>query len=400
MTIYQNVNERSEKRDGPSKPRADLLSESRTDVVLQRLLDSVERNETEIKLLQNTQNAWLTKLSNDIDILRERFIDMEDQVATYKKKSETLDETLRIPGTPHMTVGEGIAANRRALAKTLNLVANKAESDDLSKLKAQLQSDVDQKFEKVHASTTLIEKLNQSIQALGSRTDVISLDVQNKVDKSLFSSLSSEAEIVRNHSLFVKETEKSIQEIHATMDKLTLDISEEKDLVKKVMNCTMELETSTNKLPTKEDLRLLKEDLSLSINQIESITSEGVLKLEQRQSLTEKQLTTLVKENQTLFAAHETLAKHISKRLDDTYKKKNIDLLLEKYLQVNSFLDAIQQIAHDVDSKATEQSLHELDLMVKKIAEDHELTRKKADLSARFIEWYTRIFNMEETPNS
>jgi uncharacterized protein YoxC len=289
---------------------------------------------------------------------------MEDQISSCKRKSETLDEALRIPGTPNMTVGEGVAANRRALAKTLNLVANKAESDELGKRMAQLQSDFDQKFEKVNGSTMLIEKLNQSIQALGSRTDVLSLDVQNKVDKSLFSSLSSEAELVRNYSIFVKDTEKSIHDIHSTVDQLKLDVFDEMDSVKNLMKRTTELESGISELPSRKDLQVLKEDLSSSLKLVENSSGERNLKLEQRHSLAEEKITTLEKESQTLFAAHETLAKHMSKRLDDTYKKKSIDLVLEKYLQVDSFLDAVRQIVHDVESKASEVSVQYLPVHV------------------------------------
>jgi len=374
-----------------------LFSESRTEIILQRLLDSVARNESEIKLLQNMQNSWLTKLSNDIETLRKRVMDMEDQISCCEKKTEILNGAVRIPGT-NMTIGESVVANRRAIAKTLNLVASKAESDELGKLVTQLQSDVDQKMEKLNASAAMIEKLNQAIGTIGSRCDVLSLDVQNKVDKSHFSTISSEAELVRSYSVFVQGAEKSISDIHMNIDKLQHAMTDQNDSTRNLTKRTTELESAVTKLPTEENLQSIKDNLSSMIQLVESKACEKIQQLEQRQQLSDGNISTLENDSQTLFAAHETLAKHVSKRLDDTYKKKNMDLLLEKYLQVDSFLDAIKQVVQDVESKASEASVQALESLVKKIGEEHELTRKKTDLAAQFIEWYTRNFNLEDSP--
>jgi uncharacterized protein YoxC len=375
-----------------------LVSDSRAAIILQRLQDSVSRNENEIKLLQNLQNSWLTKISQDIDTLRDRLLVMEDQISFCKKKSGSIDEAVRIPGTPDMTIGEGVAANRRALAKTLNLIANKAESEDVEKRTTQLQHDFNQKIEKMTAHVTVVEKLNQAVLALGNRLDVLSLDVQNKVDRSMLTTLTSEAELVRNYSTFADGAEKSIQSLQTISDKLQKDFNNQMDSVKILSDRTTDIQSVITLKPNIDDLRSLREDICSMLLSYENKTCEKMLQLEQKQLQSDANINSVEKDTQTLYSAHETLAKHVTKRFDETYKKTHVDHLLEKYLLVDGFLDAIQQVVHDVESKASEASVQVLETMVNNVKEEHELTKKKADLAARFIDWYTRNFPLENSP--
>jgi hypothetical protein len=95
-------------------------------------------------------------------------------------------------------------------------------------------------------------------------------------------------------------------------------------------------------------------------------------------------------DTKTLFASHETLAKYLTKRISGTYTKSEVDQHIVQCLDKETFVDEVQKINENVESKATFHALHQLHQALEAFQRDMNLTKKKADLAAQFIALYNK----------
>jgi hypothetical protein len=90
----------------------------------------------------------------------------------------------------------------------------------------------------------------------------------------------------------------------------------------------------------------------------------------------------------TIFAAHETLAKHFTKRLSHVHSKEQIDRLLSRYMEKEAFDDAIGKVNSSLGSKGSLAVVQQLMQRIESLQDQLSITQRKADLSVQFVEWY------------
>ena len=90
----------------------------------------------------------------------------------------------------------------------------------------------------------------------------------------------------------------------------------------------------------------------------------------------------------TLFAAHEMLAKHLTKRLDDTYDKTTTDHVLSTYVKSDQHVTTLQKLTMMIEARACKQALSTLHESMQHLESELCITKRKADLAAQFVGWY------------
>jgi hypothetical protein len=105
------------------------------------------------------------------------------------------------------------------------------------------------------------------------------------------------------------------------------------------------------------------EGLSQHMN--DKVDAEVLQSISQDAASIKDRMKSITDDTSTLFASHETLAKHFTKRLDNTYTKAAIDKSLELHVEKDEFNDVLGKMQQDI-----------------------KRTQQKSDLAAQFIALY------------
>ena len=363
----------------PSPDTAGLFSHSRAEALLQRIVNVVDTHQSKLQTMERSND----QMAEAMEQLNHKIAHLQVHMNSTIQRLDTIEKAIHVKDND-LTVGECVAANRRTLVRTLSLVSAKVDAEELQEgLKEQresLDSTLDT-FRRDLASNDALHKTNEAISSVVERIDGMSDEVRNKVDKTLFKALSSENAALQNYAQFVKKTESTLatmeqtieqfNNVHKTLSKRSDDILNElkefpsMSIIKGVENAMEELSQGMNDKVDAEVLKKLREDNESIENGIKSIAND----------------------TNTLFASHETLAKHFTKRFDNMYTKAAIDNSMAGYLEKDIFHDAIEKISCEMETKV-EGSRVKFHQVLSKLQNEITLTQKKVDLAVQFIALY------------
>ena len=164
-----------------------ILTNSRAEAVLQQLLDASQRHELELKSLRSLYDFsnQSRKSNSPQSILLAKLHDVETKLETLSDEVKQVERALKIPGgTNGLTVGDGVAANRKTLARTLNIMAHKSDAEDV-KLQAEAQNAaIESMKSSLLADKTCLERINNAVSGLEQRIEAVASEAAEKVDKA------------------------------------------------------------------------------------------------------------------------------------------------------------------------------------------------------------------------
>ncbi len=366
-----------------------LFSHTKAEEVFQRMLENVERHEKDLVNLRLTVEK---SVQATLESIRIRVEQINEEIVNLGQRVEHVENCIKIPGSPSsvVSVGEGLACNRRALARTLNLVAAKADTDEMNEMfteyDTKLQATV-KELQRDLANNDTIGKVNEAIEAIGRRVELITDDLKNKVDNSMFKTMSSEYNLIRNYSQFVNDSQKNIKEHENKIEENKKELINQNESINELIQKTMHLEEVTNSLETKPWTK----DVDEIISSLESKAESCVISAQDAKIQTlEERLTLTEKENETKFrdsynSVHDTLVCHVESKMNQVMEEST-----SSFVKKDKFMDIMKQLADEIESKACTVSLTEINKEIEKLSSEHFITRRKVDLAAQFIEWYSR----------
>lgn len=355
---------------------SNLFSHSKAEEVLQKLALSIEEHSIHIESLKESlSQSYSLSRSSDIESLRSTMGNIEEKLGMISKRIDYIEKSIAIPGAPSTSVGEGVATNRRALANTVRLVSNKVDSNNLKLITSAQNEEIEKEIgclKRDFASNISIQKVNDVIKAMECRLDTMTEDILNKVNKSKATTISSEVSCVEKYADFIKSTEMKVTNLEDA-------ISAQSNQVNSLSACALELENQINEKALLSDLSKFEFRLqSLSENLQNRIDSEQelLLALEGKWNVIESRVASCEDDSKTLFAAHKMLAKHMTRRIDNTLSKSETKKIYSELL------------AKVTSSGGTQQKIEDLNLRLEHINSEMAQARKKADLSVQFIQWF------------
>ena len=378
-----------------------LFTHSKAEALLQRICHSVERHEIELTTLRCEIDSSHAQSRKDIENIQTVISDMKSQLDDLNHRVKLVEESTRIPGSSSSkmtSIGEAVLANRRTLARTLNLVSQKADGDQVKESFESHSKHIQDVMEQCKSdlvSNDAIEKSNEALSALVSRVDVIANDMCNKVDKCLLKTLSSDAASIRNYANFVRSTQSTTTKFESELEDIRVKILNFQNKIHSFEDEVQRINIHlNNQIVTNEKFEKANSTAVQSMmKELQTkVSMSAIAEIQNNISQQSKNELKVVEDDiKTLFSAHETLAKYLTKRLDDL-NNKTMTMITDEglrskynYVTLEELEDGLQKVASVIDSKAYGQTLSELQEDVQQLESDLCITKRKADLAAQFV---------------
>ncbi len=327
-----------------------------------------------------------TKAGNLLPRIMQTVEQNEREIKKMNTRLEKIEHAIKITGV-NMTVGQTVLANRKTLVRTLNLLSNKPDSEELKEMVQDQEQKLVERLERCKMDlASNFQKANEAIGALVARIEVISDDVRNKVDISSFKVLSSEAAALKNYAEFVKQTEIALKDLKESFSAVKLTVEDQGNKTKSLSDQTKQILLELSKYASYNDLDDVMNKIDSFSRSVESkVDMQEYSTLLNKSASIEKDVKSDKENIKTLFTSHETLAKYLTKRLEETYLKSALDQEISKFLRKDVFVGEIERLDEKIDSKANFQALRQVNQALEAFQRDMNVTKKKADLAAQFI---------------
>mmetsp|Transcript_21505 Transcript_21505/g.28285 ORF Transcript_21505/g.28285 Transcript_21505/m.28285 type:complete len:439 (-) Transcript_21505:277-1593(-) len=368
-----------------------LFSHQRAEVVLQQLLDANAHNQREISDLKKRYSPSSYDRREDI---MKRLSIVEENVEDLLERVDKLEKGVAIPGVSSMTVGEGVSANRRTLARALHLISTKADFDELKATSNSCAQKLDQTFEKLKdeaADISCIEKTNDAIMALTNRVDALSNDLRNKVDNSLFKTISSEANLIRKRSNSIQKAEETFEVLQSTTENHAKVLLDHEKKTKGLSDIVAVLQTQMDKRPTLDGLKKIAlevQKLADGVNK--KADKECVEILITRVGDSSGQMNKLKKSNKSLLAGYEQLSIDTTQKMKGVYSKNQVNELVGKFVGKEEISKMFQRWKAEFNARSWNEILEEMQDAIGSLSKEQAIIKKKAELAAQFVGWYGR----------
>jgi hypothetical protein len=309
-----------------------VFSHTKAEEIIAQVVGTVQRHELMIE-------SW----NNDKQIKEKERIDsqlylkhMEQRLEDLSKKQKEFEETA--------------ALNRKMHSKILNSLSHVVSIQDTRDLIATESKSINER---------LVE-LKQVLSTQKEEMNLLRADMKKEVEEGLFKSLSVEASSMEKYAEILKTISTLETLLRKELDKVSSSLKEE------ISKCT--------KHSDMDQLILKVDDLRSS-----SLSAEAVKDIVQLDALLHR-ISNCEENSNTLFAAHETLAKHITRRLD---KIQGLNDSTTKNLET-----CTTSLRKDLSNKTTKADLKALQTQVDQLQKDLTLASKKVDIAAQFIALY------------
>ena len=273
-----------------------------------------------------------------------------------------------------MTVGQGVANNRKALARALNLVSGKADADEAEKSRASLNKAILDANEELKLTVASLDLSNEAISSLSQRMDVLSSEIHTKANHSDVKLIQKDASLIAQHLQFQRATKESIDATNGDLKVHNESISRNSEEI-------TALATRLSTLQMHLDNRASMESLNTKQQKVTDISSALSEKVEQNvfdslRSNFEDRHTTIEKleqDLQSLISSQKVASAHLNSQLRE--QRDAVGQLVSGCASRETLATILGQV------QRAEQSLSEL-------TAEHLVTKKQAALAAQFIAWY------------
>ena len=281
-----------------------------------------------------------------------------------------------------MTIGQGVAHHRKALARALNLISGKADADEAEKSRASLNQAILDANEELKLTVASLAASNETINSLSQRIDVLSSEMHTKANHSDIKMIQRDASLISQHLNFQRATKEANEQSKCDLkihdESISRNSEEISALAKRLTTLQMDLDSRA----TTESLNTVQQKVSEMSSTLSYKVEQGMFdslrsNFEDRHATIEK----LERDLQTLISSQEAASAHLNSQLRE--QRVAVGQLVSGCVSREALATILGQV------QRTEHSLSEL-------TAEHLVTKKQAALAAQFIAWYSNNSRKED----
>jgi hypothetical protein len=384
-----------------------IFSLDRANHVISTLLSTVSHQGNLISDLQRAmqQSASTVELTASIDRMNLKLVGLETRLEGVERAISVTDdyagcESGSSSSSKHSqpderTVGGMALSNRRALLKAMDVLSSKATTmsllDGLDSVRvesAAALSAVDKKA----ASVASLEMTLSIVEDVTNRVSNVEAIVPTLVTQSDFSLIRVDAEMLRAARQTIEETADRTQFIEK-------EVLQQNGVIDSINTATGRSANAIQVLKERVDRcvpNIKYVDTEATLARIAQIVDSGTLQSrddavaqQKKIDIVKTKLNAVSGVNDVLMATCNKLGEAV-KQLDEAHVTKQVfnQRLTQGFLTKNETTNFLNQLKRDVDSKAPANHVMNLDTQLRHLSNQHEQTKKKAQLSSNFIKWY------------
>lgn len=309
-----------------------VFSHTKAEELLTQVVATLQRHEIVIESLES-----------------ERAVHEKNRIDT-KLQVSAVDQRLDSFLKQQEEIENGNTSIRKTMIKILNMLTNAVTIHDTRDMIATASKSLEEK----------INNLNQDLTKYDERIQILRSDMKKELEDGLFKSLSVEASSMQKYAEIIRAVS-------------TLETSVRNDMEKESLRLDQEISSLATQSETEKLMKTIEGIRSsiLSYNDVKEIVEVDELS---------KRVKNCEESSNTLFAAHETLAKHMTKRLD----KLNEAICSNQ----NDSDTAVSLLSDEVALKAAKSDVEMMRGLIDTLSNDLKIISKKVDLAAQFIALY------------
>ena len=402
-----------------------IFTHTKAEAILQHLLNVVSSHENELSC--HREMLGTPNIPNNCNGIKEepiiqKLCNIEQSIENLNQRLDDIESKIAMPGgtSTSMAIGEVVASNIKSIARTMQLLSTKAESDYVRTLIQQHNQEI-QDFSTEISNEFLTDKhsfakMKELVHGLSDRVEVMNQDLSNKLDKTFYTSVvESDISTIREHADFVNHVKDVIPKLEAMIAKEVQEKIQAHDTSISSLSNNVEViqenlkENYLNPYAVEEEIRILTENVEelqerideeiikqSEINddrrKIHSLLHETVNPLKEGYHSLQEEINQI-----TTLSSKPFSASLLQKIYEIGYSKKETQNLLSKCVQKIQFHEVLKELRQEIDSKSSELSAdelsHQLDNTMEVLTEfqdDYEVTKRRALLAIQFVDWYSR----------
>lgn len=360
-----------------------LFEQPKAEAVLQSLQEASKKHERELCLLRKLIDFSPSQEDYDSTAGAEGIIitklqSIESSIKALDCRLTQIEKAIQIPGNTtangEVTVGQGVANNRKTLARALNLISGKADADEAEKSKASLNQAILDVKEELKLTIASLEKSNEATTSLSQRIDALTTEIHTKANTADIKIIQKDASLISQHLKFQRATKESIDAANGDLKIHNESISRNSEEISALATRLSTLHMELDSRASMESLNTVKQKVS----DISSVLSDKVERsvFDSLRSNFEDRHTTIDKFEQdlkSLMSSQQAASAYLTSQLRE--QRDAVGQLVSGCASRDTLATIHGQI------QRTEQSLSEL-------TAEHLVTKKQAGLAAQFIAWY------------
>ena len=360
-----------------------LFEQPKAEAVLQSLQEASKKHERELCLLRKLIDFSPSQEDYDSTagaegIIIQKLKSLESTIKSLDSRVTQIQDAVQIPGNTttngDVTVGQGVANNRKALARALNLISGKADADEAEKSKASLNKAILDANGEVKLAVASLEKTNEAISSLSQRMDVLSSEIHTKANHSDVKLIEKDAYLIAQHLQFQRATKEATEQAKRDLKVHNESISKNSEEITALATRLSTLQMDLNNRASMESLNTVQQKVTAISSALSEKVEQNVFdslrsNFEDRHTTIEK----LEQHLQSLISSQEVASAHLNSQLRE--QRDAVGQLVSGCASREALATIVGQM------QRTEQSLSEL-------TAEHLVTKKQAALAAQFIAWY------------
>ena len=368
----------------------DVFQMDRANHVISSLITTVNEQSKQIRQLQQHQSHTVNRsdLTTITTQLQTRLTSLEKRLATVEK-----DTSLTSP-TP-TSIGSLVSANRRAIARSLDVISSKVSQHDLTEATNAVNRAVEESRRDIVTRCVTVGEQMRMREVVESLTDKIKAmegDMTTKANTIDLLELKMDATTIRAAAKSAAETNETLTAVaNHTSDLLSRVASVEEITVSNVSKVSMLSESASYVQQALPELATL----STRVNSLRTVVEKETGRrkdLERVEKVVEthgRRLGSLSDAFETVNGVVERTTKKLANVERNGVAKVEFEKRLSSVVDKKAFHEAMVRAQVEIDAKCWTKEFRGLRSDFARLKEEHDgVTRVKANLGTKFVDWY------------
>ncbi len=367
----------------------DLFSMDRANAVISHLMKTVQEQGKRIQVLERQQNATVSR--QDVTTL---FTSVQGSLASLDARVKRVEQAINLSNPSEDSIGNAVSATRRAVARSLDVVSAKADKSDVRdcelRLKGELATASRAIVNKCGSRETL-DRAVDTVSSLQAKVKAVETNLGDKVDGGELDALRLDAALIREKAREIEDILGRVNYVEREFLALGGRMEGVEEVAVGTANRTVLLGDKLGDTANRADFEELR-DVVLGIKEevngrlTKRVDFERISKVVEGHG---RKVATLG----SAFDSASELARKVEDGLialkREVVTKGELKSGVSGFVKVQDFNDSLARVRVEVDAKAWAKEFMAVRKEHDCLKKEHDnATRVKADLAARFVEWY------------
>lgn len=370
-----------------------LFSHTRAEAVLQQLYNTVAEQESEIKRLRKDVAHLMNLVKGyhkDEDEARSK---SATQQLSLKERVERLEACTTVPDSEVRTssIGEQVSLQQKTLTKVMQAVSNKSTSRELQEFQSAQRQYLSEAIKNQGDETKeSMLSLSDCIVSINERLDVISSELQTKVDKTTFKSLQADAHLIRDRAKFFKRMEDDMKFTKTSLTQIENNLNDHGSTINSLSaTAKSHTEEIKRKVDTNEFYNV-REQVGEVQMVVQTLAAESKDTLGNLKSVSSN-MCELVTDLHELRLWTESKWQQCKESQLAMYTKEEVDDILEgAFVRKANFDIAFQKVNDNLNEKALDCSVSDQRRLIENLYIDLANIKRAVSVATKFVDWYGR----------